>query len=39
MNMDSNMEQEFDLLVTVYEKKVVVSIASASDWSEGGSIG
>lgn len=39
MNMDTNMEQEFDLLVTVYEDKVVVTQASATDWDEGGAIG
>lgn len=39
MNMDTNMEQEFDLLVTVYKDKVVVTQASATDWDEGGAIG
>lgn len=39
MNMDTNMEQEFDLLVTVYEDKVIVTQATASDWDEGGAIG
>lgn len=37
--MDTNMEQEFDLLVTVYENKIVVTQATASDWDEGGAIG
>lgn len=39
MNMDTNMEQEFDLLVTVYEDKIVVTQATAADWDEGGAIG
>lgn len=39
MDMDTNMEQEFDLLVTVYEDKVVVTQATAADWDEGGAIG
>ena len=39
MNMDTNMEQEFDLVVTVYEDKVVVTQAGAADWDEGGAIG
>lgn len=39
MNMDTNMEQEFDLLVTIYEDKIVVTQATATDWDEGGAIG
>lgn len=39
MNMDTNMEQEFDLIVTVYDDRVVVSQASTTDWDEGGAIG
>ena len=39
MDMDTNMEQEFDLLVTMYENKIVVTQATASDWDEGGAIG
>lgn len=39
MNMDTNMEQEFDLIVTVYDDKVVVTQASSTDWDEGGAIG
>lgn len=39
MDMDTNMEQEFDLLVTVYEDKIVVTQATAADWDEGGAIG
>lgn len=39
MNMDLNMEQEFDLTVTVYDNEIVVTQATASDWAEGGSIG
>lgn len=39
IDMDTNMEQEFDILVTVYKDKIVVSLASESDWDEGGTIG
>lgn len=39
MDMDRNMEQEFDLLITVYEDKIIVSQSTASDWAEGGPIG
>lgn len=39
MDMDRNMEQEFDLLVTIYEDRIVVTQATAADWDEGGSIG
>ena len=39
VNMDTNMEQEFDLLVSVYDDKIIVTQASASDWDEGGPIG
>lgn len=39
MNMDTNMEQEFDLLVTVYDDKIIVTQATAADWDEGGAIG
>lgn len=39
MDMSSNMEQEFDLLVTIYEDKIIVSQASVTDWDEGGTIG
>ena len=39
MNMDLNMEQEFDLLITVYENEIIVTQSTASDWAEGGSIG
>lgn len=39
MSMDENFEQEFDILVTVYKDKITVSLASASDWNEGGVIG
>lgn len=39
MDMNTNMEQEFDLLVTVYEDKIVVTQATAADWDEGGAIG
>lgn len=39
MNMDLNMEQEFDLLITVYENEIIVTQSTASDWAEGGSVG
>ena len=39
MNMDQNVEQEFEILVTVYEDKIVVSEVTGSDWDEGGAIG
>ena len=39
MDMSKNMEQEFDLLVTIYEDKIIVSQASVTDWDEGGTIG
>lgn len=39
MDMNTNMEQEFDLLVTVYEDKITVTQATAADWDEGGAIG
>ena len=39
MNMDQNVEQEFEILVTVYADKVVVSEITESDWDEGGAIG
>ncbi len=39
MNMDRNVEQEFEILVTVYEDKVIVSEVTESDWDEGGAIG
>lgn len=39
MNMDQNIEQEFEILVTVYEDKVIVSEVTGSDWDEGGAIG
>ncbi|WP_455638913.1 FimB/Mfa2 family fimbrial subunit [Parabacteroides sp.] len=39
IDMDTNMEQEFDILVTVYKDKIVVSLAAGSDWDEGGTIG
>lgn len=39
MNMDQNVEQEFRILVTVYEDKIIVSEVTDSDWDEGGAIG
>ena len=37
--MDTNMEQEFDLLIKVFKDKIIVTQASAADWDKGGSIG
>lgn len=39
MDMDRNIEQEFDILVSIYKDKIIVSLASGSDWNEGGVIG
>lgn len=39
MNMDQNIEQEFEILVTVYKDKIIVSEVTESDWDEGGTIG
>lgn len=39
MDMDRNMEQEFDLLITIYDDRIVVTQATAADWDEGGTIG
>lgn len=39
LDLDRNMEQEFDLLVTVYDDRIVVSQMDATDWDEGGVIG
>lgn len=39
MDMDRNMEQEFELMITVYENEIIVTQTTASDWTEGGSIG
>ena len=39
VNMDTNMEQQFDLLVSVYDDKIILTQATASDWDEGGTIG
>lgn len=39
MNMERNFEQEFDLLVTVYDNEIIVTQATAADWAEGGTIG
>lgn len=39
MNMDQNVEQEFEILVTVYADKIIVSEVTGSDWDEGGAIG
>lgn len=39
MDMGTNLEQEFDLLVTIYEDKIVVTQMGTTDWDEGGTIG
>lgn len=39
MDMGTNIEQEFDLLVTIYEDKIVVTQMGSTDWDEGGTIG
>ena len=39
MDMGTNIEQEFDLLVTIYENKIVVTQMGSTDWDEGGTIG
>lgn len=39
MDMDQNIEQEFEILVTVYADKIIVTEVTESDWDEGGSIG
>lgn len=39
MDMDRNVEQEFEILVTVYKDKIVVSEVTDLDWDEGGAIG
>ena len=37
IDLDHNVAQEFDIVVTVYENKYTVSLAGTSDWYEGGS--
>lgn len=39
IDMNTNMEQEFDLLVSVYKDKIIVTQSTAADWDEGGTIG
>lgn len=39
LDLDTNAEQVFDLLVSVYDDKVVVTQITAADWDEGGGIG
>lgn len=39
MDMDQNIEQEFEILVTVYADKIIVTEVTESDWDEGGAIG
>lgn len=37
INLDENIAQEFDIVITIYEDKIIVSLAGTSDWYEGGS--
>lgn len=39
MDMNRNIRQEFDMLITIYKDKITVAFASTSDWIEGGVIG
>lgn len=39
MDMNQNIEQEFDLWITIYDDRIVVTQATAADWDEGGAIG
>lgn len=39
MDMDRNIEQEFEILVTVSADKIIVTEVTESDWDEGGAIG
>lgn len=39
MDMNQNIKQEFDILISIYKDKITVAFASASDWDEGGVIG
>ena len=39
MDMDRNIEQGFEILVTVYADKIIVTEVTESDWDEGGAIG
>lgn len=35
IDLDHNIAQEFNIVVTVFEDKIVVSLAGTSDWYEG----
>lgn len=37
IDLDHNIAQEFNIVVTVFDEKIVVSLAGTSDWYEGGS--
>lgn len=37
--LDDNVEQEYDLIITVGKDKINVALASSTDWVEGGAIG
>lgn len=37
--LDENVEQDFDLIITVGKDKINVALASSTDWVEGGAIG
>lgn len=39
MKMNENIEQEFDIVISIYDDRIVVALASGSDWDEGGVIG
>lgn len=39
MDMDRNVEQEFDILISIYADRIIVTLATGSDWNEGGIIG
>lgn len=39
VDLDRSIEQEFDLLITVYDDRIVVNQVSGTDWDEGGAIG
>lgn len=37
-DLNRSIEQEFDLLITVYDDRIVVNQVSGTDWDEGGTI-
>ena len=39
VDLNRSLEQEFDLLITVYDDRIVVNQVSGTDWDEGGAIG